>query len=333
MPDILRVQDLKTVFHVKAGEAKVVNGFSLRVKEGELLGLVGESGSGKTVTAMSIMGKVKKPGEILGGRVFYHDSDLRDLGEDEMHRFRGREIAIIAANARGHLNPLLRVGQQIANVHRAHYPEVSKKGAMRKSVAMLKSVGINDAEMRAKAYPHELSGGMAQRVMIAMALINSPRLLIADDATNGLDVTVQAQIMELITTMIRREGMSGIFITHDLGVVAQCCNSIAIIYSGQVVEQCSVREFFAGPRHPYSEKLLDSIPERHQAGSVKTAESGAKPSPLHLPAGCLYHPRCPRAMPQCSRVEPGMVALEGERRVKCHLYGSAEQDEKAEKSA
>lgn len=324
MTDILRVEDLRTVFHLKAGQSRIVNGFTLNVQEGGLLGLVGESGSGKTVTAMSIMGKVKKPGEIVGGRVYYRDVDLRNLSEEQMHKYRGREMAIVAANARGHLNPLLKAGQQIANVYRAHNPGVKRKDAWEKAVHMLKAVGINDAKLRAGAYPHELSGGMAQRVMIAMALVNSPQLLIADDATNGLDVTVQAQIMELIAGMIRREGMSGIFITHDLGVVAQCCNEIAIIYCGQIIEQSAVRDFFAGPKHPYSIKLLNSIPERHQAGAAKGESTDNMPSPLNLPSGCLYHPRCPNAMPECSRREPDDYVLGTRSKVKCFLYQNTE---------
>lgn len=322
MPDILQVRDLQTVFHVKSGDARVVNGFHLNVKEGKLLGLVGESGSGKTVTAMSIMGKVKAPGEIIKGDVFYKEVNLRTLSEKEMAAYRGDKIAMIAANARGHLNPLLKVGQQIGNVYLAHHPHAAKKEAAQKAVEMLTAVGINDAEQRAQAYPHELSGGMAQRVLIAMALINSPNLLIADDATNGLDVTVQAQIMELIMDMVKQYGMSAIFITHDLGVVAQCCDEIAIIYCGQVIEHSSVRDFFNEPKHPYSIKLLNSLPGRHAEGQRSTLGSENRPSPMRLPTGCFYHPNCPYANAQCKQQVPDAYRLHGDRMVKCFLAQS-----------
>lgn len=303
MAKILEVKDLNTVFHVKAGDSRVVNDFSIELEEGHLLGIVGESGSGKTVTAMSIMGAVKSPGDILSGEVLFKGEDILSLPEEKSQNYRGKLISMVTANARGHLNPLMDVGTQISNVYLAHNPNASKAEARNKVVDMLKAVGINDAERRYKAYPHELSGGMAQRIMIAMALINSPQLLLADDATNGLDVTVQAQIMELITSMIKKDGMSAIFITHDLGVVAQCCDEIAIIYCGKVVEYSKVSEFFKGPKHPYSRKLLYSLAE-YSDHRLEEEKSKEKPNPLALPSGCHYHPRCPYAKEECVQQVP-----------------------------
>ena len=226
--------------------------------------------------------------------------DMFKMDPAMLRQYRGSEIALIAANARSHLNPLLRVGDQIANAYMAHNP-CPKKEARARAVEMLKAVGLTDPEQRAMAYPHELSGGMAQRCMIAMALINSPRILIADDATNGLDVTVQAQIMDLILELMKVRGMSGIFITHDLGVVAQCCNEIAIMYCGQIVEFAPVNLFFRQPMHPYSRYLVNSLPE-YRKESKRTSTKAADLT--NLPAGCLFQPRCDAACVDCRQAEP-----------------------------
>ena len=232
MHEILKVENLRVGFELTKGRSHIVNGLNLTLQEGHLIGLVGESGSGKSVAASAILGYVRKPGVIENGKVIFDESvELQKLNEEQLVEYRGKAIGLIAANARNHLNPLMTVGEQIANVYMAHN-SCKKKEAMEKVIAMLKAVGLTDPEQRAKAYPHELSGGMAQRCMIAMALINMPRVLIADDATNGLDVTVQAQIMDLILELLHERNMSGIFITHDLGVVAQCCTEVAIMYCG-----------------------------------------------------------------------------------------------------
>lgn len=303
MGKILEVSNLKTIFKVKTGIAQVVNNFSIGLEEGHFLGIVGESGSAKTVTAMSIMGSVKKPGEIVSGQVLFKGTDVSNYSENQMRDIRGNVLSMVAANARGHLNPIINVGVQIANVYLAHHPKATKNEARQKALAMLKAVGINDAEQRYSAFPHEMSGGMAQRVMIAMALINSPQIFIADDATNGLDVTVQVQILDLIMDMIKQKGMSAIFITHDLGVVAQCCDEIAIIYSGMVVEYSEVHEFFKDPKHPYSRRLLYSLPE-YSDHYIQAEASKQKPNPIQLPTGCLYHPRCPYARERCKAEVP-----------------------------
>ena len=317
MGSVLKVEELYTSFQVKQGEAKVVNGLSFEVKEGQLLGLVGESGSGKSVAAASSMGRVRKPGVIKSGRVIYGEEvDILQLPEDKARAYRGKEISLIAANARGHLNPLLTVGDQIVDTCIAH-GTMKKKEARAIAVEMLKAVGIPDPQRRFYSYPHELSGGMAQRCMIAMALVNSPRLLIADDATNGLDVTVQAQIMDLIIQMIKTRKMSGVFITHDLGVVAQCCDEIAIMYCGQIVEQAAVGAFYDAPCHPYSVDLMGSLPEKlgddSQRGSKDTLVS-----PLCLPSGCMYHPRCRDATKLCRMKMPELCQVSGTHWVRCH---------------
>lgn len=319
MGSILRVEELYTSFQVKQGEAKVVNGLSFEVEEGQLLGLVGESGSGKSVAAASIMGRVRKPGTIKSGRVIYRgEVDILQLPEDRARSYRGKEISLIAANARGHLNPLLTVGRQIVDTCIAH-GTVKKKEAKAIAVEMLRAVGIPDPQRRFYSYPHELSGGMAQRCMIAMALVDSPRLLIADDATNGLDVTVQAQIMDLIIQMIKTRKMSGVFITHDLGVVAQCCDQIAIMYCGQIVEQAAVEDFYDAPCHPYSVDLMGSLPENLRGG--QRGPGGALVSPLCLPAGCMYHPRCRAATELCRMRMPELCQISGTHKVRCHHAG------------
>ncbi len=319
---ILHVENLYTVFEVKRGTARIVNGFNLDLEEGHLLGLVGESGSGKTVVADSMMGMVRKPGIIQKGKVVFHgkngDVDLLTLDIKQIREYRGKLISLIAANPRSHLNPIYTVGEQIATVYMAHN-ECTKKEAFEKALDMLKAVGLTDPEQRMKAYPHELSGGMAQRCMIAMALVNKPAVLIADDATNGLDVTVQAQIMELITDMVTGRNMSGIFITHDLGVVAQCCTDIAILYCGQIVEQASVKDFFSNPIHPYSIKLLNSLPETRRGEIEPTEDADLKKiDPVNLPSGCIFHPRCKYATETCSSEEPDVVNLGEGHCVKCH---------------
>lgn len=318
MKKILEVKNLQTNFYVNKGVSHIVNGLTFSVKEGELLGIVGESGSGKSVAAASIMGSVKKPGRIDGGEVIFDEKvNLLRLSEKKLREYRGKKLSLIAANARGHLNPLLTVGQQISNVYMAHN-KCSKKEAWEKTVKMLEAVGLTDPEQRAVAYPHELSGGMAQRCMIAMALINSPDFLIADDATNGLDVTVQAQIMDLITMMMKERGMSGVFITHDLGVVAQCCNEIAIIYCGQIIEQAPVKIFYKNTVHPYSINLLNSLPENKDKKEHQSMGNYVS-NPLDLPKGCLFHPRCKYATDQCRTMEPAMKEISENHFVKCHF--------------
>ncbi len=316
MHEILKVENLRVGFELTNGRSHIVNGLNLTLQEGHLIGLVGESGSGKSVAASAILGYVKKPGIIEDGSVTYDEKvELQKLNDDELVEYRGKAIGLIAANARNHLNPLMPVGEQIANVYMAHNV-CKKKEAMKKAVEMLKAVGLTDPEQRAKAFPHELSGGMAQRCMIAMALINMPRVLIADDATNGLDVTVQAQIMDLILKLLHERNMSGIFITHDLGVVAQCCTEVAIMYCGQIVEFASIKQLFKNPCHPYTRHLLNSLPEYRDV-NMETVVGDALIDTMNLPEGCLYHPRCPLACNMCRQTEPGEIEVEPGHLVKC----------------
>lgn len=320
MSNVLEVKNLHVHFPTSAGNAQILNGFNIELKDHIMLGLVGESGSGKSVFASAVMGNVKKPGVISEGSIVLDEKvSILDLSEDEAQKIRGQQIALIAANARGHLNPLITVGQQLSEAYMAHH-KCKKKEAREKAVQMLEAVGLTDAPMRAKSYPHELSGGMAQRCMIGMALINSPHILIADDATNGLDVTVQAQIMDLIMDMVRERGLSSIFITHDFGVIAQCCQEIAIMYCGQIVEHAPVESFFDNVCHPYSRILINSLPERRTADSNEESTIGLKPDSMNLPTGCLFHPRCKYAQEQCKVDEPGVYEVGEGHCVKCFLY-------------
>lgn len=321
MNEVLCVENLRVSFDVPNGNLPILNGLELSLTEGHLVGLVGESGSGKSVAASAILGYVMKPGKIDSGKVIINGNvDLLQLEKNELNKWRGSHIALIAANARGRLNPLVNVGQQIANVFSAHN-KCSKKDAWRKAISMLKAVGINDPDDRAKAYPHELSGGMAQRCMIAMALVNSPKLLIADDATNGLDVTVQAQIMDLILQMIEERNMSGVFITHDLGVVAQCCNEIAIMYRGQIVEFSPVQEFFENPAHPYSKYLINSLPEyRTSLSDVNVTKEYENALVNEL--GCLYKNKCRHAFSECEISEPPAYYINQKHYSRCFLFNN-----------
>ena len=316
MSEILKIENLRVSFELTNGTSHIVNGLNLSVQKGHLVGLVGESGAGKSVAASAILGFVRKPGVIESGNIIYDEKvSLQNLSASELANYRGQKIGLIAANARNHLNPLETVGVQIANVYMAHN-SCTKKEAMNKAVEMLKAVGMTDPEQRAKSYPHELSGGMAQRCMIAIALINTPEVLIADDATNGLDVTVQAQIMDLILELLNKHNMSGIFITHDLGVVAQCCDEVAIMYCGQIVEFTTIQKLFKSPQHPYTRHLLNSLPEYRSSNSSFRA-SEVPVDTMNLPKGCLFHPRCPLASGKCECNEPEMLEVETGHFVKC----------------
>jgi len=254
----LEVDDLHTCFFTAAGVVKALNGVSLRVEPGRMLGLVGESGAGKTTLAHSIMRVVPPPGRVVRGSTVLFGRDLQKLSEDELRNLRGKEIAMIVPNPRAELNPLLSIGEQLANVARAHL-RLEKRAARERAVEMLAQVKIPDPKRRADAYPHELSGGMAQRVVIAMALIAEPRVTISDDATSGLDVTVQAQVLDLTLSLLRDHGSASLMITRDLGIVANYCDHVAVLYRGRVLESADVRSFFASPRHPYSIELLSAF--------------------------------------------------------------------------
>jgi ABC-type dipeptide/oligopeptide/nickel transport system ATPase component len=261
----LEVDDLHTYFFTAAGVVKALNGVSLRLEPGKMLGLVGESGAGKTTLAHSIMRVVPPPGRVVTGATALFGRDLQAMAEGELRRLRGKEIAMIVPNPRAELNPLLTIGEQLGNIARTHL-RLEKRAARERAVEMLAEVKIPDPKRRADAYPHELSGGMAQRVVIAMALIAQPKVTISDDATSGLDVTVQAQVLDLTLSLLRDQGSASLMITRDLGIVANYCDHVAVLYRGRVLESAAVRSFFAEPRHPYSVELLSAFSYETVAG-------------------------------------------------------------------
>ena len=301
---VLEVQGLRTWFHTAEGVARAVDGVSFTVDRGEVLGVVGESGSGKSVTALSIMGLVPEPGRIEEGRVTLAGRDLIGLPESEVRRVRGAEAAMIFQEPMTSLNPVFPVGDQVAESVRAH-SGVRKAAAHERAVDLLRRVGIPEPEQRSSEYPHQLSGGQRQRVMIAMALANEPSLLIADEPTTALDVTIQAQILELLLELRRDLGMAVLLITHDLGVVAETCDRVVVMYGGQVVEQGPVAEVFAEPAHPYTRGLLAAVPRPDARDRDLAVIPGTVPSPTAWPEGCRFRPRCPYAWEQCA-TPPGL---------------------------
>jgi peptide/nickel transport system ATP-binding protein len=321
---LLEVQDLRTFFHAEGTVARAVDGVSFTVGAGETLAIVGESGSGKSVTSLSIMRLVPiPPGEIAGGRVLFRGRDLLALPEPEMRHIRGNEIGMIFQEPMSSLNPLLTVGEQIAEVVRLHQG-LGRTAARQRAIEMLGRVNIPDPERRAREYPHRLSGGMRQRVMIAMALACRPALLIADEPTTALDVTIQAQILHLIRALQIEMSMSVLFITHNLGVVAQVADRVAVMYAGRIVEQGDVRTVFAAPLHPYTRALLRSIPRVEAVGHDPSHRllsiPGQVPSPVALPPGCSYAPRCPLADDVCRTAMPPLAEVIAEHDVRCHHW-------------
>jgi len=315
MRPVLEIKDLRVHFFTYGGEVRALNGIDLAIRKKEIVGLVGETGSGKSVLATAIMNAVHFPGRIVSGSVKMEGTDLVGLGEEKLRSIRGVDISVIGTNPRSKLNPLLRVGRQIADVIEAHQTMPRAK-AFERAVGLMKAVGVNDSERRARAYPHELSGGMAQRILIAMALAGSPRLLIADEATSGLDVTVQRQVLDLIRDKVHEHESSALIITHDLGIVAQYCQRVAIIYAGQIVEEASVDELFRNPRHPYTISLLASA--RAASGrQARLSLIGARPDLRNLPKGCLLAARCPFATQKSREIAPAMREIAPGHMVRC----------------
>ncbi len=303
---LLRVEDLSVAFRSEDGVVQAVDRVSYDVEQGRTLGIVGESGSGKSVSSLTVMGLTRSSAATITGRVLFQGRDLTTLGAEELRRIRGNEIAMIFQDPLSSLHPFYRVGDQIIEAVRAHN-DVTKRQARARAVEMLGLVGIPDPERRADSYPHEFSGGMRQRVMIAMALCNDPKLLIADEPTTALDVTVQAQILELIDRLQRELGTAVVMITHDLGVVAETADDIAVMYAGQIVERGPVHDLFAMPRHPYTWGLLRSIPRLDQPRDVELVPvDGRPPSLIGLPDDCHFRARCPYAAGCC---RPGMPPL------------------------
>jgi oligopeptide/dipeptide ABC transporter ATP-binding protein len=298
---LLKICGLKTVFYSLAGTAAAVDGIDLDMKQGETLGLVGESGCGKTVTALSIMRLVQVPGEIVAGQVFFNDVDLLALKESEMRRIRGNDISMIFQEPMTSLNPVFKVGEQIAEVFRIHR-NMGNHDAETAAMDMLRKVGIPSPEKRARDYPHQMSGGMRQRVVIAMALACDPKLMLADEPTTALDVTIQAQILELMNDIKKNKGTGIILITHDLGVVAEMADRVAVMYAGKIVEQAPVDTLFESPQHPYTIGLLKSVPRLDEEAKGKSrlhVISGMVPDLRKLPPGCSFQDRCPEVQEIC----------------------------------
>ncbi|MFC5718863.1 ABC transporter ATP-binding protein [Streptomyces gamaensis] len=317
---LLEIRDLHVEFRTRDGVAKAVNGVSYSVDAGETLAVLGESGSGKSVTAQAVMGIVDSPpGYVTGGEVRFRGRDLLTMGAEERRRLRGAKIAMIFQDALSSLNPVLSVGAQLAELFRVH-DRMSRADSRAKAVELMERVRIPAAKERVGDYPHQFSGGMRQRIMIAMALALEPDLIIADEPTTALDVTVQAQVMDLLAELQREYNMGLVLITHDLGVVADVADRIAVMYAGRVVETAPVRELYKRPAHPYTRGLLDSVPRLDRKGRQLYAIKGLPPSLTAVPAGCPFHPRCPRAQDICRTDRPPPAAVAPGRTSACHFW-------------
>jgi peptide/nickel transport system ATP-binding protein len=320
---LLKIRDLHTYFFLDEGVVKAVDGIDLELKEGETLGIVGESGCGKSVTALSIMQLIPSPpGRIVKGEIYFEGTDLLTLSEAKMRKIRGRSISMIFQEPMTSLNPVFQIGDQISEILQLH-EGIARKEAWERSIETLRIVGIPSPERRVKEYPHHLSGGMRQRAMIAMALACSPRLMIADEPTTALDVTIQAQILELMIHLKEEKAMSLILITHNLGVIAETAQNVMVMYAGRVVESTDVRSVFANPKHPYTQGLLNSIPRLDRDDTKKErleAIPGLVPSLLDISEGCKFFERCKYAFHQCSEKEPLLIEIDPGHFVRCWLY-------------
>jgi peptide/nickel transport system ATP-binding protein len=322
---LLAVEGLRTHFATNDGIVRAVDGVNFTVDEGETLGVVGESGCGKSITALSIMRLLTRPGRTVAGRVFFQGRNLLELTDDEMEDVRGNDIAMIFQEPMTSLNPVFRVGDQIGESIQRHLG-VSNEEAARRVVDLFVQVGIPSPDKRVRDYPHQMSGGMRQRVMIAMALACKPKLLIADEPTTALDVTIQAQILELIKGLKDTENMAVMMITHDLGVIAEVAANVVVMYAGKIVERGPVNDIFHDPQHPYTQGLLRSIPKPAQIGHRLEVIKGTVPHPLNLPPGCTFAPRCPDKFEPCDSAFPALEDIAPKRAVACYLY-TAKQDE------
>ncbi|MER8154142.1 ABC transporter ATP-binding protein [Streptomyces sp. NPDC094472] len=328
MTRLLEVRDLRVEFRTRDGVAEAVGGVSYGLDAGRTLAVLGESGSGKSVTAQAVMGILDSPpGRVTGGQVLFRGRDLLTMGAQERRRIRGTAMAMIFQDALSALNPVIPVGAQLAEMYEVHRG-MSRKDARRRAVELMDRVRIPAAGQRAGDYPHQFSGGMRQRIMIAMAMALEPELIIADEPTTALDVTVQAQVMDLLAELRREYAMGLVLITHDLGVVADVADTITVMYAGRIVETAPVRDLYRRPAHPYTRGLLDSVPRVDQRGERLYAIKGAPPSPLAMPSGCPFHPRCPRAQEVCRAERPplyevvaaGASPAGGGRTSACHFW-------------
>ena len=323
MPHLLEIKNLQTHFPTRSGIVKAVDDVSFHINEGELLGLVGESGSGKSITALSIMRLISAPGRIVGGEIRFKDEELTKASESRMRELRGNDIAMIFQDPMTSLNPVYTIGDQISEALRLHQ-NLNKADASDAAIAALREVAMPSPERRIKDYPHQLSGGMRQRVMIAMALACNPELLIADEPTTALDVTIQAQILELLDELRRTRKLAVLLITHDLGVVAEVADRVCVMYTGKIVEQSTSEELFETPKHPYTQGLLRSVPKLRGIGEAKETRlstiEGTVPSPTNLPDGCHFAPRCQFRMEKCTHGEIPLYQIHKNLKVRCVLY-------------
>jgi len=318
--ELLRIRDLTVTFPGRDGGVVILDKVTFDVSGKEIVGLVGESGSGKTMTSLAVMGFLPPSGRIQQGEIWFKGRNLLECSEAEMRKTRGREIAMIFQSTRSALNPLMRVGDQVARVYRIQRG-LDAKEAQEKAVAALNRMGIPDAERRARAYPHQLSRGMCQRVLIGMMVACEPALLIADEPTTGLDVTIQAQIFELIKAVQQATGASILLITHDLGVVAETCERVVVMYAGQVMEMAAVEDLFARPRHPYTQRLLSSVLRVDKVIEMPAVDAGLTEDVAYLIAGCRFASRCPRVLPTCWEQTPLGAQIEADHWVTCHNCG------------
>ena len=321
--NILEIKGLKTHFFTESGIVRAVDGIDLKVKRGEVLGLVGESGCGKSVTSLSIMRLIGQPGRIVQGEIIFDKADLINYSETQMTDIRGNRISMIFQQPQSSLNPVFRVGDQVTEALHIHQ-NLSKEDGAQRAVELLQMVGIPEPESRVNAYPHELSGGMAQRVMIAMALACEPELLIADEPTTALDVTIQAQILDLMRNLRSKIDTAIILITHDLGVVAEMCDRVNVMYAGRIVEEAPIVELFQNPKHPYTAALIGSTPVLGQADKELTTIPGTVPNLINLPAGCKFAPRCmariENNLEKCTVEEPELKQVGKDHWTRCWLY-------------
>lgn len=320
MSEMLRVENLKTYFDTRKGLIKAVDDISFSIDKGEILGIVGESGAGKSITGFSLINLIDSPGEIVGGKVLFDGRDLTQLPEDELSMIRGGDISMIFQDPQTSLNPVISIGKQLIETVLQHNTKMTRGDAFERSVEMLQHVGIPAPEKRMASFPHQLSGGMKQRVVIAMALINSPKLLIADEPTTALDVTIQAQILYLMKKLAREYGSSLVLITHDIGVVAQMCDKIAVMYAGRIVEYGSSKDVLYNPQHPYTQGLIQCLPKLNAEKQRLYQIPGVMPSLLALPEGCYFSDRCPYADEECLAYPPTKTVES--RLVSCHKVRS-----------
>lgn len=316
MTELLELRGLEVTFPTRKGAVKALHGIDLTLRRGEVLGLVGESGSGKSVMARAIMGLLARPGHVSGGQVLLDGQDLAQLGPDAMRAIRGRRIGMIFQDPMATLNPVLRIDEQMMEALFAHHPAMPRAEARDRCLKALRQVGIPAPEDRLRSWPHELSGGMRQRIAIATAQLNAPDLILADEATTALDVTIQAQIIHELRNLCQAQGTALIWISHDLAVVSGIADRIAIMYAGRIVEQGPAGTVLTDPRHPYTRGLLDSVPDRAAAGTPLRQIPGLMPSPLALPGGCAFHPRCEFTRPACRDQAPPDIA-QGARHWRC----------------